>query len=185
MNKLVEALTSQNVSIGIMVMHRGDERHGIDISAWKKINPNLHFRVGESHFNDREFNPSLGKASEFLGIQQHITQMVPNPIYSETTIFPSKALSPLNWVFKAKMASALGISNIYLMNGFQIIGDEYWDCLNNYKNEIAEIAKIGESQTQEYPVHICSGTHGYFDSSIEIEPLPSLSRLTCKTDSCR
>ena len=42
--------TPKGARNGIMVMHNGDRRHGIDIPLLRKLMPdNLVFRVGEAH----------------------------------------------------------------------------------------------------------------------------------------
>jgi hypothetical protein len=179
-NKLISAISLDEIDIGLMIMHRGDERHGIDIPAINQINPVIHYRVGEAHFNDREFNPPAGKASEILGIQQHMNLMQNHQIYSETTIFPSRALSPANWVYKAKLAAVLGIPNIYLMNGLPIIENSYWEHLQAHIPEIKQLADISEQTEHNYPVNVMCGTHGALGENIQIPTIPLLAGLPVK-----
>jgi hypothetical protein len=68
--KLVISVALEGIEIGVMVMHRGDERHGIDIPELKKRISNIHLRVGEEHFSDQRFGNPIGKASELLGMLQ-------------------------------------------------------------------------------------------------------------------
>ncbi len=178
--RFVTAVAIDGMDIGVMVMHRGDERHGIDIDAWKNRVPNIHLRIGEAHFNDREFNPPAGKASEFLGMLQHINLMNLDRTYTETTTFPPRNLSPENWVYKAKMGIALGIPNVYLMNGYAITHEDYWA---HFQTKLPELRAIDEQcgkYPRSYPVHVVCGTHGALGESIQIPPLPFFAGFPVK-----
>jgi hypothetical protein len=156
-NRLVEALAISGTNLGIMVMHRGDERHGIRVDDWKLHVP--HLRVGEAHFDDRAFEPPRGKASEVAGMQIHVAGMRFATLYSETTAFPARALSAENWTCKAKLAVALGIPNLFLMGGTWLITENYWHALAEVLPGLQAIAKLaGEDSTQRTtPVHVALG----------------------------
>ncbi len=178
--RFVTAMAIGGMDIGVMVMHRGDERHGIDINAWKKLVPNIHLRVGEAHFNDREFNPPTGKASELLGMLQHLNLMPLERTYTETTTFPPRNLTPDNWVYKAKMGLALGIPNVYLMNGYATTQEDYWAYFQAKLPELRAIDEQCGKYMRSYPVHIACGTHGALGETIQIPALPFLAGLPVK-----
>jgi len=105
LTQLIQSMALPGIQLQVMIMHYGDERHGIDVSAIKAAVPDCWFRVGECHFSDRDFVPPMGKAKEFTGIQAHLLHFGGNRSFSETTEFPHGALSPSNWAYKAKMGS--------------------------------------------------------------------------------
>ncbi len=152
--RLAKALALPGINLGIMVMHRGDDRHGIRVADWK---PAIRYlRVGEAHFGDRDFEPPRGKASEIAGMQLHIAGMLPTELYSETTAFPARALSAANWVCKAKLAVSLGIPNIFLMGGTWLIMQDYWQVLAKALPGLRQIeGLVGDlSYPRIAPVHI-------------------------------
>nr|MDO8110926.1 hypothetical protein [Candidatus Sigynarchaeota archaeon] len=153
----VKALSLTGIELGIMVMHRGDERHGIHIPDWNGYAK--HLRVGEEHFNDRSFDPPRGKASEIASMQLHIAQMGFARIYSETTAYPARALSAENWVCKVKLAIAFGIPEIFLMGGMWIIDEDYWKKLGVALPKLRAIAGIiGDIiHPRVAPVHVAVG----------------------------
>jgi hypothetical protein len=153
---------SSKISLGIMVMHYGDERHGIDVAKILEKFPNIRMRIGEEHFGDRSFNPVRGKADEFSGMQLHMAYINPEIAHSETTVFPPRMLTPENWVLKAKYAACLGIENIFLMGGTWLITQNYWDELAKYHTEIIEIQKRVKNGGIYYPIHVAMGN--YFSS---------------------
>ncbi len=65
----------------------------------------------------------------------------PSNCYSETTVFPPKALSPENLVEKAKLAISQGIENIFLMGGTGVMSDEYWLEIIKNKNQLEELSR--------------------------------------------
>ncbi len=118
---------TDGIQTGIMVMHSGGKYHGIDIPAIKKAVPDCLFRVGELHFDDYSFENDIDHKSELDSIKMHM-ELIGNPdvCYSETTVFPPRALSPENLVKKAKLAIDANIKNIFLMSGSWVMSDEYW-----------------------------------------------------------
>jgi hypothetical protein len=155
--RLAKALALPGINFGIMVMHRGDDRHGIRVADWKPFV--RHMRIGEAHFSDRDFGPPRGKASEIAGMQIHIAVMLPAELYSETTGFPPRTLSPANWVCKAKLAVALGIPNIFLMGGTWLLTQEYWQALAKALPGLREVEGLAGdlSHPRVAPVHVALG----------------------------
>ncbi len=123
-----------NIQTGIMVMLEGGIQHGIDISAIKEAVPHCLFRVGEGHFDDFGFENDFHHQKEISSIKNHLN-IINNTsvVYSETTVFPPRALSPENLIRKAEIAVEHGIENIFLMSGTWVMDDKYWQALeNNY-----------------------------------------------------
>jgi hypothetical protein len=179
-NSFIKSMRMEGIEIGMMVMHRGDERHGIAIESIRKIIPSIHIRVGECHFGDRSFNPPLEKASELLGMIQHLSLIDKLRAYSESTVFPPGALSPENLLLKCKMALMVGIPNLYIMNGVGFLDQLYWDEIISHISELKELEKEYEGFTLESPIHVLCGTHGSYQEPIEIPAIPLLTGLPIK-----
>jgi len=175
----MEAMVLPDTEVGIMVMHLGDERQGIDVAAIKKRIPDCLFRVGEFHFGDGNFGTPEGKASEWFSILYHLDVMGREHAYSETTIFPARALSPENFIFKAKLALMAGIPNLLFMSGTWLITEEYWQRLGAELPALEELEKACSISEREYPIHIAYGTRGHAE---EVKPilLPILAGLPVK-----
>ncbi len=134
------------IQTGIMVMHNGGRYHGVDIPAIKKAVPNCLFRVGEGHFSNIEFNSDADHKSELDSIKMHM-ELINNPeiCYSETTVFPPRALLPQNIVEKTELAIKSGIKNIFLMSGSWVMTDDYWLTLaENYDGFLTLAGKTAE-----------------------------------------
>ncbi len=117
----------EGIQTGIMLMIEGTREHGLDVKAIKQAVPNCLFRVGEWHFDDEYFENDVNHQREINAIKMHLKEIETiNAAYSETTVFPPKALSPENLVEKAKLAISQGIENIFLMSGTWVMSDEYW-----------------------------------------------------------
>jgi len=175
----MEAMGLPDTEVGIMVMHLGDERQGIDVNAIKKRIPNCLFRVGEFHFGDDNFGTAEGKASEWFSILYHVDVMGREHTYSETTIFPARALSLENFIFKAKLALMAGIPNLLFMSGTWLITEDYWQRLGAELPVLEELEKACSISEREYPIHVAYGTKGYAE---EVKPylLPILAGLPAK-----
>lgn len=118
------------IQTGIMVMHNGGRYHGIDIPAIQKAVPDCLFRVGELHFDDESFESDAFHADEIGSMKRHLALVGNGDMcYSETTVFPPRALSPENLVKKVELAIRLGIRNIFLMSGTWTMTEEYWNAL--------------------------------------------------------
>ena len=133
--------TPRGMTPGIMVMHNGDRRHGLDILGIKKAFPNALFRVGESHFADWNFLEPLGRPALERSIRKHLALIgsVENA-FSETTTYPVGALSPANFVEKIRWEISCGLRNIFLMSGNVFLPDPYWEALVAARDELEYLA---------------------------------------------
>lgn len=133
--------TPEGLTPGIMVMHNGDRRHGIDIPRIKEAFPHALFRVGECQFNDRSFTHPLGIPALKRSVQTHLSLIgsVENA-FSETTTYPIGALSPENFVEKIRVEISCGLRNIFLMSGNIFLTDPYWEALIAARSELEELA---------------------------------------------
>ena len=170
------ALAEQAQQIGIMVMHHGDERHGLDLAALRAAYPDMLVRVGEMYFSDSDYGKTLGKVSQLMGILQHLRLVGRRNSYSETTIFPPRALSPANWVHKMKLTLAAGTENLFFMGGTWTIEDNYWQAEINALPSIKRLAALAEPE-RRFPIHVVSGTHGALGEAIDPPTLPFLAGL--------
>ena len=133
--------TPEGMTPGIMVMHNGDRRHGIDIPRIKKAFPNALFRVGECQFSDGSFLHPMGIPALERSIRKHLALIgsVENA-FSETTTYPVGALSPANFVEKIRREISCGLRNIFLMSGNVFLTDPYWEALIAARDELEELA---------------------------------------------
>lgn len=140
--RFLKDATPTGMAPGIMIMHNGDRRHGLDIEAIKNEIPNVFFRIGEGHFNDDSFNCPDGCRSISVSILRHLNLIGSTGIaYSESTVYPIGALSPNNWIKKMKIEIACGLRNIFLMSGTGFLTDEYWNALIKALPSLEEMAK--------------------------------------------
>ena len=139
--RFLKAVSLDGMTTGVMVMHNGDRRHGVDISLIKEHIPSVLFRVGEGHFGDASFRHPLAEQSLKASIHTHMRLAGDDNIcYSESTVYPQKALSPENWIEKIKLELRCGLRNIYLMSGTWYLTPEYWQALANSRSELLELA---------------------------------------------
>jgi hypothetical protein len=127
---------------GIMVMHNGDRRHGVDIARLKAAFPQLLVRVGEAHFEDASFTQAGAEQAIIHSIQTHLG-MVGNvrDAFSESTVYPENALSPENLVQKLRLEIRAGLRNLYLMSGFFFLAEPYWQAIAAARSELEELAQ--------------------------------------------
>ncbi|MFD2334121.1 hypothetical protein ACFSR7_33140 [Cohnella sp. GCM10020058] len=177
---VMKATDIEGVQPGIMVMHFGDERHGIDISAIRERIPNTLFRVGEHQFNDGKFANPHAKGEEMLGIAYHLNFIEKPFAFSETTIFPPRSLKALNLVYKAKLAIAAGLENILFMSGTWAMDDSYWKAIADALPVLRAFDKDCADGERSYPVHLAYGTHGAYAEPIIPTSLPVLAGLPVK-----
>ncbi|CAI6086762.1 hypothetical protein [Cohnella sp. JJ-181] len=177
---VMEATRDEGVQAGIMVMHFGDERHGIDIPAIRARIPNALFRVGELQFNDASFTKPYAKAEEMLGIAYHLNFLDRSFAYSESTIFPPRSLQPHNLVYKAKMAIASGLENVLFMSGTWVLEENYWRAIADALPVLRELDQAIAGAARSYPVHLAYGTHGAYAEPIVPTSLPVLAGLPVK-----
>lgn len=137
---LVET-TPKGVTPGIMLMHNGDRRHGLDVLEIKKAFPEALFRVGEAHFYDESFTHPQGRPSIERCIRKQLSLIgsVANA-FSETTTYPVGALSPSHFLEKLTMEIRCGLRNIFLMSGLTFLTDPYWEALIAARAELEELA---------------------------------------------
>ena len=111
---------------GIMVMHMGDERHGISIPDIKKAVPGCLFRVGEMFFNDESYSDPGCREMLKAGVRNHLALIGENTAYSETTVFPAASMSTENFLHRMNTEIELGLRNIFLMSGTWFYTEPYW-----------------------------------------------------------
>ena len=130
--------TVEGVQNGIMVMHRGDRRHGIDIPAIRRAVPGCLFRVGELMFDDKSFEKPGNRRALAEGVLNHMALMGdPDRIFSESTVYPHGALSPENLRKKILLERKCGLRHINLMGVERMNADAYYDMLRNHYDEFA------------------------------------------------
>ncbi|MDI4647354.1 hypothetical protein [Cohnella hashimotonis] len=177
---VMEATDREGVQAGIMVMHFGDERHGIDIPAIRDRIPDALFRVGELQFNDGSFTKPYAKAEEMLGIAYHLNFLDKRLAHSESTIFPPRSLKEHNLVYKAKMAIASGLENVLFMSGTWVLEESYWKAIADALPVLRELDAATAGAARSYPVHLAYGTHGAYAEPIVPTSLPVLAGLPVK-----
>ncbi|MDI4645816.1 hypothetical protein [Cohnella hashimotonis] len=177
---VMKATDIEGVKPGIMVMHFGDERHGIDIAAIREEMPDTLFRVGEHQFTDRKFANPYAKGEEMLGIAYHLNFIDKPFAFSETTIFPPRSLKEHNLVYKAKLAIAAGLENILFMSGTWVMDDSYWKAIADALPVLRAFDHDCVDRERTYPVHLAYGTHGAYAESIIPTSLPVLAGLPVK-----
>ena len=122
----------EGVRSGIMVMHNGDRRHGIDIPAIRAAVPDCLFRVGELMFNDASFEAPGHKRALVEGVLRHMALMGDTErIYSESTVFPHGALTPENLKKKILLERKCGIEHINLMGVERMNSEAYYTMLRD------------------------------------------------------
>lgn len=142
--KIVDFLSKMRtpgIDLGIMVMYKGDRRHGLDIPAMLKVVPDLMIRVGEGHFCDADFERSGGKEEIAQSIALHSGLVERKDLlYSESTIFPARALSKENWIERMRLEIDCGLRHLFLMSGTWLIEQDYWQALSNARQELLDRA---------------------------------------------
>ena len=127
---------------GIMVMHNGDHRHGVDIARIKKHFPNAFFRVGEGHFDDASFTHPLAKDAICNSIRTHLYAIGSTQnAFSESTVYPENALSPEHLVQKLRLEITCGLRNLFLMSGLFFLDEPYWSAIASARPELEELAR--------------------------------------------
>ncbi len=139
--RFLRETTPPGVTPGIMLMHNGDRRHGLDVAGIKEDFPNALFRVGESHFGDQNFTQPIARSALERSVKKHLALIgsVENA-FSETTTYPVGALSPANFVEKIRWEISCGLRNIYLMSGNVFLTDPYWEALIAAREELEYLA---------------------------------------------
>ncbi len=133
--------TPEGLTPGIMVMHNGDRRHGIDILRIQEAFPNALFRVGECQFSDGSFEAPEGRPALERSARKHLALIGSvERAFSETTTYPVGALSPANFVEKIRWEIGCGLRNIFLMSGNVFLTDPYWEALAAARTELEALA---------------------------------------------
>ncbi len=115
---------------GIMVMHNGDCRHGVDILRIKAAFDRVLFRVGEGHFEDASFTRPTAESEILHSVLSHLAKIGSTEhAFSESTVYPENALTPENLVQKLRLEVRAGLRNIFLMSGFFFLSDPYWQAI--------------------------------------------------------
>ncbi len=127
---------------GIMVMHNGDRRHGVDIARIKAAFPQVLFRVGEAHFEDASFCRPTAEREILHSIMAHMRQIgqVQNA-FSESTVYPENALAPEHLVQKLRIEIRAGLRNLFLMSGFFFLAKPYWQAIADARLELEALAQ--------------------------------------------
>ena len=150
--RFLDETTPEGLTPGIMVMHNGDRRHGLDIPRIKSRFPNALFRVGEGHFDDGSFRHPLCRPSIETCIKKHLSLVGSvEKAFSETTTYPVGALSPENWIEKMRWEIRCGLRNLFLMSGNVFLTDPYWEALIKARAELEALA-------EETPLPVLDGT---------------------------
>ena len=151
--RFLDETTPEGLIPGIMVMHNGDRRHGLDIPRIKSRFPNALFRVGEGHFDDGSFESPLSRPSIETSIKMHLSLIgsVENA-FSETTTYPVGALSPEHWIEKMRWEIGCGLRNLFLMSGNVFLTDPYWGALIDARDELEALA-------EETPLPVLDGVY--------------------------
>ena len=138
----LEQTVPEGMTPGIMVMHNGDRRHGVDIARIKERYPNALFRVGEGHFEDASFTHPAGKDSLAHSIRSHLCAIgSTEKAFSESTVYPENALSPENFVQKLRLEISLGLRNLFLMSGLFFLDEPYWQAIAAARPELEDLAE--------------------------------------------
>ena len=135
---------------GIMVMHNGDRRHGVDIARIKAAFPQVLFRVGEAHFEDASFQSPNARQEILHSIHAHLAQIGDaKNAYSESTVYPENALTPENLVQKLRLEIGAGLRNLFLMSGFFFLDSTYWQAIAAARPELELLAQQHTDVTAE------------------------------------
>ncbi len=139
--RFLREVTPEGQTPGIMLMHNGDRRHGLDIARMREAFPEALFRVGEGHFGDDAFTHPLARPAMETSIKKQLRLIGScERAFSETTTYPVGALSPANFVEKIRMEIRAGLRNIFLMSGNVLLTEPYWRALADAQSELAELA---------------------------------------------
>lgn len=149
--EFMQKTVPQGMTPGIMVMHNGDRRHGVDIARIKEAFPHVLFRVGEAHFENASFCTPGARQEIEHSIKAHLALIgdVQNA-YSESTVYPENALSPENLVQKLRIEISAGLRNLFLMSGFFFLAEPYWQAIAAARPELERLAEQPIPNLQEY-----------------------------------
>ncbi len=160
--RFLREVTPAGQTPGIMLMHNGDRRHGLDIRRMREVFPDALFRVGEGHFGDAAFEHPLARAAMETSIRKQLRLIGSSErAFSETTTYPVGALSPENFVEKMRLEIRAGLRNILLMSGNVLLTEPYWRALADARDELCELAAAtplpaldGEMSDEDFVWHL-------------------------------
>ncbi len=160
--RFLQEVTPAGQTPGIMLMHNGDRRHGLDVRRMKEAFPNALFRVGEGHFGDDSFLHPLARPAIETSIRKQLRLIGSSEnAFSESTTYPVGALSPENWIEKMRWEIGAGLRNIYLMSGNVFLTEPYWRALIAAREELCELAARtplpaldGEESPEDFVWHL-------------------------------
>ena len=140
--RFIEQTVPDGMTPGIMVMHNGDQRHGVDIARIKSRFPNALFRVGEGHFEDASFESEMAERAIRTSIQRHLCAIgsVQNAM-SESTVYPENALRPENLVRKLELEIRCGLRELFLMSGLFYLDKAYWQAIAKARPALEALAQ--------------------------------------------
>ena len=140
--RFMAGTTVAGVRNGIMVMHNGDTRHGIDIPAIRAAVPDCLFRVGEYMFEDALFEVPENRQSLVNSVLNHMKLMGdPENIFSESTVYPHGALNPENLRQKILLERKCGLENICLMGLERMNSEGYYTMLRENRRLFEDTRK--------------------------------------------
>ncbi len=133
----------ESLMVGIMAMHNGDRKHGIDLPAILKAAPDCLLRVGEGHFDDVSFDPPCDKASLIESLETHKAS-VPDisRLYTENTVHPWPQLRPENMAKKLLIEMEHGLRNIMLMPPQLLDAPAYWEAIASVLAQAQAMAEV-------------------------------------------
>jgi hypothetical protein len=139
----MKAVSLPGIQAGIMVMHNGDRKHGIDLPAILQAVPDCLVRVGEGHFDDASFDPDWGKESLIQSLEMHkaIVKDV-SRLYTENTVHPWPNLRPENMAKKLLLEVEHGLRNIMLMPPQLIDAPAYWEAITAVLPQAQAMAEV-------------------------------------------
>ncbi len=160
--RFLSEVTPAGQTPGIMLMHNGDRRHGLDIPRLKEAFPNALFRVGEGHFGDDSFTHPLARPAIETSIRKQLRLIGSSEnAFSETTTYPVGSLSPENWIEKMRWEITAGLRNIFLMSGNVLLTEPYWRALIDAREELEALAAAtplptldGEASPEDFVWHL-------------------------------
>lgn len=140
--RFLDETTPAGMEPGMMIMHNGDRRHGLDVRRMKEHFPHGLFRVGEGHFGDGSFLHPDARAAIANSIKNHLHLLGTNEnVFSESTTYPVGDLSPENWIEKMRIEIDCGLRNLFLMSGTVFLTEPYWHALEKALPELEERAE--------------------------------------------
>lgn len=139
--RLLKRCDVPGLQIGTMLMYKGDRRHGLDVEMMKAAVPNCMFRVGELHFSDADYLAPGGREALSESVRGHMSRIGANDTYSESTVFPPRAMSPETLMDKLRLEVRLGLRNIFLMSGTWFLTEPYWKALAAERPNLEALAE--------------------------------------------